>query len=479
MIHLLSNSIKIFKGIIRTVRSTITLFVCGLFVFGGCSLEMPDNSSEVRPPNIVFLFSDDHSVPDLGAYGNSAIQTPTLDRLAEEGVLFNRAYVTSSQCSPSRASILTGRWPHEVGASRLHADAQQEFTSLIEMLNDAGYYTGAYRKVHQQQIQDQLDFYGDADEALTSFFDELPEGRPFFLWFGSTDPHRPYNTGEYEYLHDPEMVIVPDYLPDTPAVRQDLADYYNEIRRFDRESGEILTILEEHGLSHNTMVVMSGDNGLPFPRAKATLYEAGIKVPLIVKWPDKIGAGTVSDELVSLLDLTPTWLEAAGIPVPEEMGGISLIPLFEGNSSDHREFLFAERNWHDNWDPMRAIIGKRYKLIQNYRPEVPYIPSLDLQNSRSYQEIQRLISESDLPKDLSWYTKESRPQVEFYDLHEDPGEWNNLASNPGYDTLVTRYQQILSEWMNQTSDFLPPPQGAFPQGSGLNGTYDVLNAEKL
>lgn len=428
-------------------------------------------------PNIVFLFSDDQSIPDLGAYGNSAIQTPNLDRLADEGMLFNRAYVTSSQCSPSRASILTGRFPHVVGASRLHMDAQPNYTSMIEILNENGYYTGAFRKVHQTEIQEQFDFYGDGNAAFSSFFDSVPEDQPFFLWFGSTDPHRGYNVDDYEYQHNPEDVIVPEYLPDTEEVRKDIANYYNEITRFDKESGEILELLAENGLAENTMVVMSGDNGLPFPRAKATLYEPGIKVPLIIKWPGKIDPGT-TDELVSLVDLSATWVDAAGIQVPEGYGGKSLIPFFEDPQTDHREYLFAERNWHDTWDPMRAVVGDRYKLIQNYRPEIAYIPSLDIINSPSYKEIQRLESEGELTGNLSWYEKPNRPQVEFYDLVNDPYEWDNLAEEAEYDSLINEYQIILSKWMNKTHDFLPPPKGAFPAGSGLNDMYNPLNAEE-
>ncbi len=225
------------------------------------------------------------------------------------------------------------------------------------------------------------------------------------------------------------------------------------------------------------MVVVFSDNGMPFPRAKATLYEAGIRVPLIVKWPGYVESGS-TDELVSLLDLTATWLDMAGAEIPEESGGKSLLPFFEDSETDHREYLFAERNWHDNWDPMRAVISDRYKLIQNYRPEVEYIPSLDILNSPSYQEIQRLKEEGELSGNLSWYENSSRPQIEFYDLVNDPNEWNNLAGNAEYDSLINQYQQILSEWMNETNDFLPAPKGSFPAGSNLNDMYDPLNADE-
>lgn len=430
-----------------------------------------------KKPNIIFLFADDLGMPDLGAYGNTAINTPNLDRLAKEGILFTRAYVTSSQCSPSRASILTGRTPHSVGASRLHVDAQKEFPSIVQMLKNVGYYTGAYRKVHQTYIESQFDFKGDKD--LNAFFKSRPTNKPFFLWFGSTDPHRPYQPGTYEFQHDPQKVIVPDYLPDTKAVRKDLANYYNEIHRFDKECGEFLTLLDKYGLSENTIVVMSSDNGMPFPRAKASLYEVGINVPLIIKWPGKSKAGTVSKKLVSLMDLTSTWLEAAGLPVPSELEGVSLVPILKGNISKKRDYIFSERNWHDNWDPMRAVVGTQYKLIQNYRPELPMLNTLDRLYSPTWKEFEALKNKGQLNTKLQWYFAPTKPEIEFYDLEKDPGEWNNLAKDLKYQPLIQQYQKALGQWMNDTHDFLPAPGRSFPEKSKFDEKYDPLNAGEI
>lgn len=446
------------------------------------SIWMPLKSQKPAPPdapNIVFLFSDDQSVPDLGSYGNQVIQTPNLDQLASEGIRFNRAYATSSQCSPSRASILTGRIPHDVHASRLHSAVPQSELNLIKLLNENGYYTGAYRKVHQSTIKDDFQFYGNKKESFTTFFDERPDDQPFFLWFGSTDPHRPYGPGAIENPHDPANVHVPDFLPDTPKVRKDIAYYYDEIARFDKECGKILSILNDRGLTENTIIVMSSDNGMPFPRSKATLYEPGIKVPLLIKWPGVVSSGQVSEALVSLMDLTATWLEAAGIPVPEVMQSRSLLPVLNGNKDRIRDYVYAERNWHDNWDPMRSIIGDRYKLIQRYRPEFPYTPILDRLQAPSFKEIERLKEEGKLSGVLSWYDRSSRPQVELYNLVNDPGEWNNLAETTGQEERVDQYQLELSRWMNQTHDFLPPPSTAFPGGpdSKFNKNINPLDGK--
>lgn len=425
-------------------------------------------------PNIVFLLSDDQSQPDLGCYGNPAIQTPHLDRLAEEGMIFNRAYVTSSSCSPSRGSVMTGRSPHATGSTRLHIWTHPEMADLLSLLKQQGYHIGGYRKLHQDNYKPKFDFFGDEEEPFETFFEQRPEDQPFYLWFGSHDPHRPYEEGIVDSPHDPAEVVVPDFLPDTPGVREDLASYYNHMTRFDADCGKLIDLLDEHGLTENTMVVMSSDNGMPFPRAKATVYEAGIKVPLLVKWPGHIQQeGSATDELVSLMDLTATWLDMAGIEVPETMEGRSLLPLLTGGEYTSREYVFAGRNWHDNWSPARAVIGKRYKLIQNYRLSTGYLPSLDIQEwSESYQAIRSLKQEGKLEEPLTWYENTTTPQQEVYDLDSDPGEWNNRADDESLRPMVHELEGALSDWMNDTHDFLPPPHNAYGEWTSV---YDEVN----
>jgi len=360
----------------------------------------------------------------------------------------------------------------------------EHFTNIIELLKESGYYTGAYRKIHQQTVADDFDYYGDSDVPLNHFFDTLPENSPFFLWFGSTDPHRSYGSGAFLPPHKPSEITVPEFLPDTPIVRQDLAYYYDEIARFDKECGIILKELDKRGLSQNTLVVMSSDNGMPFPRAKATLYEKGIQVPLIIKWPGITGEGAKTDELVSLSDLAATWLDVAGISISEDFQSHSLVPLLKGQHVDFRQYIFSEVNWHDFWQPARAVVSKRYKLIQRYRPEFGLHFTLDRLHpappDNSFQEILRLHEQGSLEGNLKWYKSVSkkRPRIEFYDLQNDPAEWNNLANNEDYQEKIKEFQLALANWMNDTNDFLPPPRIAFPGGihSNYNQTVDPLNA---
>ena len=428
-------------------------------------------------PNIVFMLSDDHSAGDLGCYGNTAIQTPNLDALAGRGMRFDRAYVTSPQCSPSRASILTGRTPHAIGASRLHVDAFADTPGVPRALQSAGYFTGALRKVHQGHLQQTFDYYGGAAEPFARFFEVRPKDRPFFLWFGSIDPHRDYAPGACDPPHEPEAMKVPDFLADTPETRQDLALYYDEIARFDRECGELMALLDSEGLAENTLIIMAGDNGMPFPRAKATLYEPGVRVPMLAAWPGVIAPGGHTRALVSLMDLARTWIDAADAPVPDSMEGQSLTPLFRGDTDAVREMLFTERNWHDNWDPMRSVITDRYKLIRNYRPDVGYLPSLDLLRSPSYAAISALAEENRLDGHLAWYRATDKPPVELYDLETDPGEWNNLGGLAEHAPRVAALNRALGQWMNDTKDFLPPPAAAYGPAhvETLNGGVTTKN----
>lgn len=453
-------------------------FLAQLGALGAFSL-LPQNSSDLswpdppaQMPNIVLLMSDDQSVPDLGAYGNPAIHTPHLDAFAEESMRFNRAYVTSSSCSPSRGSLLTGRSPHATGSSRLHIWVLPEITHVLGLLKARDYHLGAYRKLHQDNYKDAFDFYGDEDVPLDAFFDQRPDDQPFFLWFGANEPHRPYEPGRFDPPHNPADVVVPDFLPDTPDVRQDLAWYYDQMAVFDADCGTILDLLNRHDLAENTMVVVTADNGMAFPRAKATCYEAGLKVPLLIRWPGQVEEGSTTDELVSFVDLAATWLDAASIPLPENVEGQSLVPLLTGGDYDAREYVFAGRNWHDNWLPARAVVGERFKLIQNYRLSTGYIPSLDIQQSPSYQSIQTLQAENSLPEPLDWYGRTSYPQQELYDLQDDPGEWNNRAEDAELEDIRTQLERALSDWMNQTHDFLPPPMDAY---GAWTDVYDEVN----
>jgi arylsulfatase A-like enzyme len=436
-----------------------------LLAFAGCVSCSPGKAREQpaahERPNIVFLISDDQSVPDLGCYGNTAIGTPNVDRIARDGMRFDNAFVSSPQCSPSRAAILTGRSPVAVGMSRLHAALRPWVGSVLEPLKTAGYYTAAYRKVHLgDEFQKRWDYYGGFDEAPATFFARRPKDRPFFLWVGFEDPHRPYPHGvPWTPPHDPAKVIVQPYLPDTPKVRQDIAMYYDAISRMDRDLGEVLDALDREGLAKNTIVVFVGDNGLPFPGAKGSLYDAGIHVPLLARWPGRVAAGSADRDLVALLDLPATWLDAAGIAIPPEMEGRSFLGRLTGaHPGPTRTAVFAERDWHDTLDAIRAVRTDRYLLLHNFRPELPLQLTDDLRDSLSWQSILELDQAKALPAPLhDRLFGAPRPTLELYDLASDTAQLHNLAADPAHADDVHALEVLLGRWMTAINDYLPPP----------------------
>ncbi|MBP7143391.1 MAG: sulfatase-like hydrolase/transferase, partial [Opitutaceae bacterium] len=255
---------------------------------------------------------------------------------------------------------------------------------------------------------------------------------------------------------------MPPFLPDTPALRADLALHYDAIHRLDRDCNEVLRQLDESGRAQDTLVVFLSDHGMPYPRAKATLYEAGINVPLIVRWPGNISPGQVTSELVSSVDLPATWLDLAReAPLPA-MEGRGLLSLFTGRPHTPRQYVYAERNWHDTWEPTRAIVSRQHALICNCRPEVSYRGSLDHVSAPVWKILESEHTAGRLPPPLAEMFHSPRPVVELYDLANDPHELVNLAGDPAHATIADTLLSELDRWMRSTNDFLPPPV-SFPE----------------
>lgn len=421
-----------------------------------------------QPPNVLFILSDDHTAADLGCYGNREVTTPNLDRLAAEGARFENCFVASPQCSPNRSAILTGCTPHTTSTSRLHTPLPDWEPTFLEPLKSRGYYAGAFRKVHQGAAFDRRwDFYGTAKEPFASFFDKLPQGRPFFLHLGFTEPHRPYRRGVFSPPHDAAKVRVPAFLPDLPEVREDLAMYYDFIARLDQQVGEVLSLLRARNLEQNTLVVFTGDNGMPFPRAKGTCYDPGIHVPLLVRFPGRVKPGAVHRDLISHVDFAPTFLELAGRQPAGKMQGRSFLPLLAGGSYSSRDAVYSERNWHDNFDPIRSVRTRRNKLIFNAAPHFPYRPAWDIEDGLAWQAIWKMRR-----RDLAYQHRQlfmpTRPILELYDLEKDPGEFHNLATEPSQAAVRAGLERKLSGWMEATLDYLPPAAAAPGTPAGRN-----------
>ena len=428
-----------------------------LLLLAAPAIRAQQADTAAAPPNILIFIADDAGWDDFGAYGNEAIQTPSVDRLAESGLKVERAFLTIAQCSPSRISILTGRYPHATGAEDLHMPLPDSLRILPSALQEAGYFTGHMKKTHYgEHANAQFQWYSpDLSESFPDFLDEA-DGRPFFLWVGFSDPHRPY--GDAPAVHDAADVRVPPQLADTPETRGDLARYYDEIARMDGHIGRMLDTLEARGRRENTLVVFLSDNGMPFPRAKGTAYDAGIRTPLIFSWPAVIDSGAVYDDgLVSVVDLAPTLLELAGAEPLDGMQGERVRTLLEEPSAyAGRERIFAERNWHDCDEHIRAVRTERYKLIRNEAYQaLPLCTAADLASSPSWYSLLQLKEEDALTAEQARLFEAPRARVELYDLEEDPGEFHNLAGDPAHADVLRELVGALETWMEETGDFPP------------------------
>jgi arylsulfatase A-like enzyme len=410
--------------------------------------------AEGRRPNFLVFIADDAGARHFGCYGNAAVRTPNVDRLAAEGLTLDKAMLTTPQCSPSRISILTGLYPHATGAEDLHMPLPERHTTIAGHLRRAGYFTGHMQKAHEGPHSDrQFDWYHPGLERFAAFLDAAGE-RPFFLWVAFNDPHRPYEPGALAEPHDPAQVEVPPYMADTPETRADIARYYDEIGRMDGVIGRFLRLLGQRGLEEETLVVFLTDNGAPFPREKGTVYDAGVRTPLIFRWPGVVPRGQRHDGLASVIDLAPTLLALAGIEPPAAMQGESFAAgLADPARWPARRAAFSERNWHDCDEHIRSVRTARYRLVHNAYIELPFGSPADVSASPSWRALYERKRNGGLTEAQALLFDVPRPEIELYDTVEDPWEIRNLAAEPDYQPQVAEHYALLQEWRAATGDF--------------------------
>jgi arylsulfatase A-like enzyme len=442
-------------------RFTLVVLVLSIVHFGS-GLHAQDAAPQSRSavpskPNILVFIADDMAAEDCGAYGHPKIRTPNIDRLAREGMRFTRAVLTCSSCSPSRSSILTSRYPHNTGAEQLHWPLPADQIMVSSILREAGYWTAAVGKWHVgEAVRRQFEKTAPRFDDIVATLRNRPRDRPFFVWAASTDPHRPYQARAIPNPHNASDAVVPPYLPDVAEVREDLALYYDEIARLDSAIGEVLRELAQQDALDDTLVVFMSDNGRPFPRCKTTIYDSGIRTPLIVRFPRLVKGGAVCDSLVSSIDLSPTFVELAGVDRPQSFQGRSLLPLLkDAGSPAIRQYAFAEHNWHDFDDHSRAVRSQRFKYIRNWYNDVPGTPPADAVRSPSFQAMRRLRDTSKLNEAQVNPFRKPRPAEELYDVEADPHELVNLVDNSRDADELNRLRQALDEWMRETGDGVP------------------------
>jgi len=438
------------------LRNLFILSVIVLIAFS-CS------SGETTQPNIVFIIADDISWNDFGCYGNEDVMTPNIDRLAAEGLKFNNVFLTASSCSPSRTSIISGRYPHNTGAAELHTPLPAHLTVFPEELKDAGYFTAASGKWHMGEAAKRAfdtltitNFGPGGEKHWLNMLRERPAGKPFFLWLASIDAHRGWSADTIPNPHDPSTLEVPVGTADMPATKKDLASYYNEVKRFDRYVGLVHDELERQGVASNTLVIVCADNGRPFPRAKTRVIDAGMKTPFIAWWPDGIDQpGSEVDALVSIIDLAPTLTSLAGLEPDKYFQGRSFENLFSEPDATFRNYVFSEHNWHDYEAYERMVRSKDYLYIYNGRPQLANQGPADAVTSPSMMDILGQVEKGGLDEAMMDVIRVPRPPRELYLVKEDPYQLENVAEVPAYKGIMDEMEDVLARWQEATADTEP------------------------
>ena len=422
----------------------------------------------MSPPNLVVVICHDLG-RRLGCYGIPEARTPNIDAFAAGGVRFSNAFCTAPQCSPSRAALWTGRYPHANGTVGLtHAgfknDLNPDERHLVQLLAENGYDTHLFGACHEAQTHERCGYRtfhggGSSSQHADRFVDFIGQRRaeegPFFAQVGTAEPHRPFNHGDVP-VQDHARMTIPPHLPDIPVVREDLADMEASIAFMDREFGRMLEALRASAAAANTLVVFTADHGIPFPRAKMSLYDGGLEVPLIMQGTG-LGEPRTLDTMIPNVDVMPTFLELLGLPVPGNLHGRSFAPLLRGEAYTPNAEMFAEKTYHTYYDPMRCIRTGRWKLIANFE-NAPWC-----ETSPDYGDNAKGYPETSLALNVP-YSRQYHPPIELFDLEQDPGEWNDLVDDPAHrktrDGLIRR----LRAWMETTGDPLldgPMAQGAY------------------
>ena len=425
--------------------------------------------------NFLVFIADDQGEGDLSAYGHPTLRTPNVDRLAREGMRFDNAFLTISSCSPSRSSILTGRYPHSTGAEDLHQPLPAGQKTFARLAKASGYHNMAVGKWHlgdaEKQHWDSIVECAGADTATEALklLRGRPDDAPFFFWVASKDPHRPFDQGAIPSPHQPEDSVVPPYLPDNPLIREDIALYYDEVKRFDLHVGEIVAELERQDVLDETFIVYMSDNGMPFPRAKTTLYDSGIRTPFIIRYPELVRAGSVQKGLFSVVDLVPTMLDIAGMASGSTEGG-SRVGMLRDPLAPGRQAIYAEANWHDFEQFTRAVRTQRFLLVRNYYWDAPLWNSVDSVNSITWRGFLEELRAGRLTAAQRFLLEEPRPYEEFYDLQRDPRSLENVADAERYTAELNRHRALLDNWRVETADVMPEqrvPDGWTRDGNPL------------
>lgn len=459
---------------------------------GAAALPLACSRREPARPNLLLVVADDQSWPHAGAYGDKFVRTPNFDRIAREGVLFTHSFSVCPSCTPSRTALLTGRYPWQAGeAGVLYGTMPTSIPIVTHVLEDAGYKTGFtgkgwapgdWRAAGLTRHPNGKEFNSrkhlapvapgiDNRDYAANFADFLNDGekdKPFFFWLGSTEPHRVYDPAAIERMgRDLASINVPSYLPDTETTRKDMAAYYSEIEWYDAQLGKAIALLEERGQLEDTLIIVTSDNGMPFPRAKVNLYDGGLRMPLAMRWGRAVQGGRTSSALVSHVDIPATLLAAAKLPNLNGAAGQNLLPLFSGKTDVARGHVLAgmERHTYCRPDgatyPMRSVRTRDYLYIRNFAPDRwPTGGDFLSSNRTTHGDIDGAPVKDELldPANAKRFARElalcvgKRPGEELYHLTSDPEQEHDLAQRDTHREKLAQMRGLLETDLQATGD---------------------------
>ncbi len=453
--------------------------LCLIFIgLGSCNPRM-NGKIENKSPNIIWLVAEDQSPNFFPMYGDSTISLPSMETLAKDGVVFNNAYSPVPVCAPARSALITGMYPTTLGTHNMRTHAPWRGTDnkpyetldlpsyspivpegvkmFTEYLRKEGYYcvNGPKEDYNFEKTEGAWD-----ESSKDRHWRKRKEDQPFFAVFnfGVCHESQIWQRGKDSVFVKPESVQVPPYFPDNEVIRHDLAVNYSNLKRLDDQIAEVIAQLKEDGLYEDSIIFFYGDHGGPFPRHKRALYETGIKVPLVIKFPNSEGAGSNDDRFISFIDFAPTVLSLAGVEPPKVMQGIAQFGEFEAQKKSEYTFHSADR-FDAIYDKLRAVRSKRYKYIRCFDSLKSHaLPVSYRQQMPMMRELRRLYEAGKLNEKQSLWLHPSKPEEELYDLQNDPYELNNLANIPQFQDTLIHLRKVLKEWIVETNDL-----GQYPE----------------
>lgn len=412
------------------------------------------------PPNIVVFLSDDHSILDSTVYGATDVRTPNMARLAAAGLTFDRAFVVSPSCAPSRAALLTGLMPARNGAEANHTRPRAEIAKLPAYLKALGYEVAAFGKVSHYRYTGDYGFDHFAHDAFHEAV-AIPNGiawlrarkgdKPLCVFFGANWPHVPWPETTEGY--DPTAVRIPPSHVDTPETRVARAKYYAAVSRMDKELGDVIDAAAQV-LGRDTLFLHTADHGAQWPFAKWSLHDAGIRTPLIAVWPGRIAPGARTDAMVSWIDILPTLVEAAGGRPPADIDGRSFARVLDGTARTHRDRIFTTHSADGRFNiyPARSLRTADWKYIRNLRPDFYYSTHMDLVQREGYFPSWVARAKADPAAAAVLRRYHERPAEELYDLRADPDELRNLAGLPAHAARLRAMRDEVDAWMRAGGD---------------------------